>query len=588
MPLNKNDKQKLPTQRIFYMYKRLMRAVKPYWFIFVLGILATLASSAIDGGIAWGIKPLLDKGLVAREHQFLHTLPIWILMIFIFRGLANFLSDYYVTKVGRSVVMDFRQKIFTHMLKLPASFFDRKPSGELLSLIIYNVEQLAAATTDALLTIISEGSLVIALIVVMFAISWKLTLLFVIAAPLALGVMHYTTKRLRKISFNVQQSVAEVSHIASECIDGYRVVRTFGGEDYENAKFAKATKTNRQRELKSIVTNSLGSSVVQVIAAIPIAIIIYIATLPSLIITVGGFGAIIAAILRILTPLKRLTKVNTIIQRGIASVFGIFDLLDMPPEEDTGTKTLERAKGKIEYRNVSFHYPNFDRKVLDNVSFTAHPGQVIALVGHSGGGKSTLVSLLPRFYDLASGEILLDDVNIKDYRLFDLRKQFALVSQHVILFNDTIAHNIAYGRFANATKEEIINAAKAAYIWDFIHELPDGLNTVIGEHGLLLSGGQRQRIAIARAILKDAPVLILDEATSSLDTEAERYLQGALEQLMRNRTTLVIAHRLSTIENADMILVLDGGRIVEHGTHSELLKLKGYYAKLHKMQFHDE
>lgn len=572
----------------FAVYLRLLKSIKPYFGLFLIGIFGTLLASGIDSVIVWAVKPLFDKGLVARQHSFLTWLPLGIIIVFIMRGVANFLSDYYLVRVGRNIVMDFRQKVFNHMLRLPASFYDQQSSGKLISLIIYNVEQLASATTDALLTIVSEGGLAIGLLVVMLVLSWQLTLLFLIIAPIVALITHYTSRRLRNLSINVQKSMGDVTHIASESIEGYKVVRTFGGENYEKEKFLKATELNRQREIKTVITNSLGSSLIQIIAAIPMAIIMYLATSPFLHITVGGFGAMIATILRILTPLKRLSKINSTLQKGIAGAQTIFNLLDQKLEVDTGTKSLNRALGKIEYRHISFSYPSSSKIVLDKINFTIEPGKVVALVGHSGSGKSTLVSLLPRFYDVKIGTILIDDVDIQEYHLADLRNQFSLVSQHITLFNDTIAHNIAYGNFATSREEEIIQAAKAAHIMHVIEQLPNGLNTVIGEHGLLLSGGQRQRIAIARAILKNAPILILDEATSALDTESERYLQEALEELMSKRTTLVIAHRLSTVESADTIIVLDHGKIVEQGTHKELITQHGYYSKLYNMQFRDE
>jgi ATP-binding cassette, subfamily B, bacterial MsbA len=572
------------------IYLRLLKYVKPYWFLLVIGIFGTLLASGIDATIVWVVKPLFDKGLVAKQHSFIVLLPAAIIIIFILRGAANFLSDYYITRVGRNVVMDFRQMVFNHMLKLPASFYDHQSSSKLISLIIYNVEQLASASTEAVLTVISEGGLALGLLIVMFILSWQLSLLFLIIAPIVAIVTHYTTRRLRKLSLNIQKTMADVTHIAGESIEGYRVVRTFGGENYEREKFAKATELNRQREIKTVITNSLGGSGIQIIAAVPIAVIMYFATSPFFSVTVGGFGAMIAAILRILTPLKRLAKINTTIQKGIAGAQTVFNLLDQGPETDTGIQTLDRAFGKIEYHQVSFSYSstNPPKTVLDGISFVAKPGQVIALVGHSGSGKSTLVSLLPRFYDVKIGEILIDNINIQKYKLADLRKQFSFVSQEIILFNDTVANNIAYGKFSKVTKTEIIHAAKAAHIMHVIEQLPEGLNTIIGERGLLLSGGQRQRIAIARAILKDAPVLILDEATSALDTESERYLQEALKELMHRRTTLVIAHRLSTVERADSIIVLDQGKIVEQGTHKELIMRHGYYSKLYNMQFRDE
>ena len=555
-------------------YLRLLKSVKPYWFLFTAGILATIAASGIDALIVWAVKP-----------TFVKWLPIFIIVVFVMRGLVNLTSIYCVSRVGRSIIMDYRQQVFAHMLKLPAQFYDQQSSGKLLALLLYNISQIASAVTDNLITIIRQGFLAIGMLVVMFSISWHLTLFFIVFAPVVSGIIHIMTKRQRKLSFAVQDSIADVTHIAREGIEGYKVIRTFNGEEYEKQKFNNATLKNRHRELKVVVTNALGTAGVQIVIAIPMALIIYIIGMSHLGISVGGFGAMIAAVLRLLTPLRRLTRVTTTIQKGIAGSATVFEMLDKPPEKDIGVQPLTRAQGKIEYRNVTFSYTTSPNKILQNINFAAKPGQIIALVGHSGAGKSTLVNLLPRFYDVEHGEILIDDVNIKDYRLADLRKQFSFVSQHITLFNDTIGRNIAYGKISEANEKEIFAAAKAAYILHFIQELPEGLNTLVGENGFMLSGGQRQRVAIARAILKNAPILILDEATSSLDTESEQYLKTALEKLMSKRTTLVIAHRLSTVEKADRILVLDHGKIIEEGTHQQLIAGDTYYSKLYKLQF---
>lgn len=583
--------QSLSSISNFATYLRLLAATKPYWACFVIGIFSTILATGTDSLFAWAIKPVIDQGLVARNQVLLKWLPLLVIAAVALRGVTYFLSNYYIARVGRSVVMDFRHKIFAHLMRLPASFYDRESSGKILALLTYNTEQVAFATTDALLTILQEGFTLIGLIAVMFIISWQLSLLFIITAPLISVIVRFNAKRLRRLSGNVQNTMGDLTHIAEEGIEGYRVVRIFGGEEYETNKFSQAVKLNRHREMKVIATNSLGSSVVQIIASLPIALIIYAATLPALHVSAGSFGAIVAAMIRLLTPLRRLTKVNGDIQKGVAGAHSIFQILDTEPEKDDGTfNAPARVKGAIACRNVSFHYPRAHKKnVLHNISFSIAPGETVALVGHSGGGKSTLVSLLPRFYDVTAGEIFIDNVNIHDYRLADLRKQFAVVSQNLVLFNDTIARNIAYGSLDNVDEAKIIQAAESAHIMEFIKQTPDGLNTMIGENGLLLSGGQRQRIAIARALLKDAPILILDEATSALDTESEFHIQAALEQLMKRRTTIVIAHRLSTVERANKIMVIEKGGIAEMGTHCELLaRSDGIYAKLYKMQFKNE
>jgi len=585
MSNSSNSKQSVSSVQL---YKRLLTAVKPYLWVFVIGICGTAAASGIDSGLAWMIKPIINDGLVGRDPEFLRILPIAIISIFILRGIAVFLSNYFVAKVGRSVVMDFRQQIFAHLLRLPASFFDKQSSGQLLSRLIYNVEQVAEATTSALLLVVQEGVLAIGLITVMFVLSWQLTLLFMIVFPLMAWLVRNTSKRLRKLSINVQQTMAEVSHIAQESIEGYKVIRTFGGETYEKDKFTRATLNNRLREMKIVATNAIGTAATQVVISFSIAMTLVIATMPSVSVSAGSFAALIAAMFTLLRPIRRINQVNNIIQKGLAGAQSIFDLLDIAPEKDTGTKALGRAKGAIEYNKVSFVYPDTTKEVLSEINFKVKPGETIALVGRSGSGKSTLVSLLPRFYEIMNGNILIDDVDIREYKLADLRDQFALVSQQVVLFNDTIAKNISYGKLSTVSEADIIKAAEAAHAMEFIRELPEGIHSLVGQNGVLLSGGQRQRIAIARALLKNAPILILDEATSSLDTESERHIQSALEQLMKGRTTLIIAHRLSTIENADHIFVVDKGRIIEIGTHQELLHKGGHYARLHAYQFKDE
>lgn len=569
------------------LYKRLLSYIFCYWPAFAIAMAANVLYSGIDAGVTYMLKPILNKGFIARDVHFIKFLPFLVLGAFLLRGFANIISNYFMAVVARSVIMRFRQEIFRHLLRLPAKFYDNTSSGQILSTIIYNVEQVANAGSDALTTLVQSFCLIIGLIIVMFSISWVLSSMFIITIPVIAISVHLSSRRLRRISMSLQDSVGEVSNIAEEAVEGYKVVRAFGGQAYEAKKFNKATRVNKFRDIKATVTKAFTVSGVQLIAAIVLAIIIYLATsdFHFTALSAGSFVAMIAAMMALLKPLKDFTNVNTKIQRGLAGAQSVFELLDEEVEQDTGTVHVERVNGEVKFTNVSFRYPSTNKLVLDDINFTVEPGKTVALVGQSGSGKTTIVNLLQRFYDGAYGSITIDDINITDYVLSDLREQFAIVSQHVTLFNDTIKHNIAYGHFAKANDTDIIKAAKAANAWEFIKDLPNGLDTLVGENGVLLSGGQRQRLAIARAILKDAPILVLDEATSALDSESERQIQKALEHLMQNRTTLVIAHRLSTIEKADQILVLEHGRIVEQGPHKDLLDKKGFYSKLHSMQF---
>lgn len=572
----------------FHIYSRLFIYVRRYWPALVIAGLASMVYSGIDAWFINFLKPLLNKGLVAKNHHFLHYAPFLVMGVFIFRGIASFFSNYYIATASRNVIMCLRQDVFGHLQRLPARYYDHTTSGQVLSVLLYGVDQVANASADVLTTAIQALFLLIGLIIVMFQTSWKLTLLYFVILPMVTVIMRVTSLRIRRLSLGIQDSIAELSHCAEENIEGYKVVRAFEGQQYEAEKFNKATRTNRQREMKVVVSRSLSVSAVQFITAIALSFTLYVATLDiaDSLLTPGGFVVMVAAMLALLKPMKDLAFVQNKLYRGLAGAQNVFELLDEKPEEDTGTLTLKRAKGKVQFSHVNFTYED-SQPVLRDISFSIEPGQVVALVGRSGSGKSTLASLLPRFYNNFTGEIYLDDVPIRDYQLKELRRQFALVSQNVTLFHDTVFNNIAYGRFGNVTEEEVMAAAKASYAMEFIDKLPNGFNALIGENGVLLSGGQRQRIAIARAILKDAPFLILDEATSALDTESERYIQAALEELMKSRTTLVIAHRLSTVEHADKIIVMEAGRIIEQGTHQELLMQNGHYDKLYRLQFKD-
>jgi subfamily B ATP-binding cassette protein MsbA len=568
----------------FALYRRLLKYVKPFWPVLLIGVIANIVYSGIDAGLTYMLRPFLDRGLISIDLDFVGKIPIIILLGVSARGLVSSTGSYCMTWVARSVVNVLRQKVFSHIIKLPSSYYDSATSGALLSKILYDVEQVAQVSADALTDFVQNLCLVIGLLTVMMVICWQLSLMFLITIPFIGIVVNYTNKRVRRVSHKVQKTMGKVTEIAAEAIDGYRVVRLFGGEKYETDKFYEATEQSRKNDMKVAVSKAINVSSVQIIIAIGIAMIIFVSIKLStvIIVTAGSFLAIIAAMLQLIKPLKALTNLNAAIQRGLAGAESIFLLLDNPTEpQDGGNLSIDKACS-ITFEDVSFAYrPN--QQVLKDINFTINAGETVALVGHSGSGKSTIASLLPRFYEVFSGKILINDIDISKMSLVKLRESIAMVSQNVTLFNDTIANNIAYGSF-DVSIDKIISAAKLAYADEFISKLEDGYETKIGENGVLLSGGQRQRIAIARAILKNAPILILDEATSALDNESERYIQQALENIIKNRTTLVVAHRLTTIKNADKIIVLQHGKIVEVGTHLELLANCGHYADLYQVQ----
>lgn len=565
------------------LYKRLLSYVKPFWPVLALGLGANIVYSLIDAGFTYMMRPFFDKGFINIDLEFIKKIPYIVLIGITLRGLVSSLGSYCMTWVARSVVQVLREKTFRHVLHLPADFYDEATSGQLLSKILYDVEQVAQVSAEALTDFVQNTCLIIGLLTVMMVICWQLSLMFLLTIPFVGLIVNYTNKRVRRISHKVQKNMGEVTEIASEAIDGYKVVRIFGGLSYETKKFCKAIERSRQNDMKVAVSKAINVSGVQIVIAIGIAAIIAAAIQLSsvVIVSAGSFLAIVAAMLQLIKPMKTLTTLNAVIQKGLAGAESVFDLLDKPIERTDGHVLAQRARGNIEFKEVSFAYRR-GQQVLHGLSFTLEAGKTIALVGHSGSGKTTIASLLPRFYELNQGEIRLDGMPINQISLDSLREQMAIVSQNVTLFNDTLANNIAYGR--SVSREQAIQAAKLAFADEFISQLPEGYDTRIGENGVLLSGGQRQRIAIARAILKDAPILILDEATSALDSESERFIQIALEEVMKNRTTLVIAHRLSTIKNADKIIVMQQGRIVEQGRHEELLALQGHYAQLHGVQ----
>ncbi|MGJ8679961.1 lipid A export permease/ATP-binding protein MsbA, partial [Paraglaciecola sp.] len=481
-------------------------------------------------------------------------------------------------------------QLFQKYIHLPVAFHDSHGTGQLISKVTYDTEQVSHAAGKALLILVRDGAFVVFLLGSMFLKSWQLSLIFILIGPLVAVIVSYVSKRFRKVSKKIQEAMGGLTSSVEQVLKGHKVVLMFGGQKLENDSFFEKNNNNRQQNMKLIVARILSVSSIQVIASVALAFVLLVASYPGLVegLTPGVLVGIFVSMVALLKPLKQLTTVNSEFQKGMAACASIFEVLDQNIEEDKGTNNLNRANGKIEFNQVTFSYPNTDEPALQNISFKLEPGQTFALVGRSGSGKSTISSLLTRFYNNQQGQILLDDVGLKDIPLKDLRRQFALVSQHVVLFNDTIANNIAYGSADKVDREQILQAAKTAHVLEFLEQLPDGLDTVVGENGFMLSGGQRQRLAIARALLLDAPILILDEATSALDTESEKLIQDALDKLQQNRTSIVVAHRLSTIENADQILVVDNGKIVEQGDHNHLLSLGGAYSQLHNLQFSEE
>jgi subfamily B ATP-binding cassette protein MsbA len=533
------------------------------------------------------MKPLMDEGFVNRDPDTIRQLPLLLVGIFVIRVFAIFISMYCISWIGRRVIMVLRETMFSKLLLLPKEFYDNATSGEIISKFTFDVEQVANASTKAITIIVRDIFTVIGLLAWMFYLSGTLTLILLTTGPLIALLVSFVTKKFRKLSKRIQGSMGDVSRIVEESIKAQIVVKVFGGRDYEESQFAKINDQNRRQNMRIIATQALSTPTIRLIVGIGLAVIIYLVTRDESmsIVTPGTFASYMVSLTFLFGPVKRLADVNVDLQRGIAAAESVFRLIDLENEKDNGSYTVERVSGDIKYNNVGFRYPTAKEAALVDINLDIKAGETVAFVGRSGSGKSTLLNLLPRLYEITDGSITLDGHDIRDYRLENLRSHIAFVGQDVVLFNDTVAHNIAYGTMRGVDIDRIEQAARSAYADEFIRGLKDGYQTMVGERGLMLSGGQRQRIAIARALLANSPVLILDEATSALDTESERYIQSSLDLLMKNRTTLVIAHRLSTIENADKIIVLDAGRIVEAGSHHQLLDLNGHYAALHQMQF---
>lgn len=568
-------------------FRRLWPMITPFKLGLIIAVIALIFNALTDVYLLSLLKPLLDKGFGHPDSKVLYWMPFAVIGLMIARGVTSYISTYGLSWVSGKVVMNMRRRLFGHMMNMPVSFFDQQSTGTLLSRITYDSEQVAASSSNALVTVVREGAYIIGLFAMMFYYSWQLSLVLLVLAPFVAIVIRVVSKRFRNISKNMQNTMGHVTASAEQMLKGHKEVLIFGGQKVETERFNDVSDQMRTQGMKMVSASAISDPIVQLIASLALAFVIFIASFPSIVdkLSPGTFTVIFASMFAIMKPLKSLTNVNAQFQRGMAACQTLFAILDMEPEKDTGQLVIEHVKGDVEFNNVTFTYPTKDQPALKNITFAIQAGKTVALVGKSGSGKSTIANLLTRFYEIQDGEILLDGHNLKDYSLSSLRSQIGLVSQNVHLFNDTIANNIAYACEDKYSREDVERAAKMAHAMDFIEKMEFGLDTVIGENGVLLSGGQRQRIAIARALLRDNPVLILDEATSALDTESERAIQSALDELQKNRTSLVIAHRLSTIEKADEILVVEDGHIIERGHHSELLAKEGAYAQLYRMQF---
>jgi len=568
----------------WHIYKRLLIYVKPLWLMFFISFVGFAIYGSGQALSAKWLEMVVDT-VQRNDYGQRWFLATAVLGIFVLRGLGAFIGNYSIAYAGREVIHNLRTQVFERLLQLPSHYYSHKSSGELLAKLTYNVEQVTGAVTNAIKVLLREGLTVVGLLGYMFYLNWKLTLIFIAAGPLIGLVVSMAAKRMRRLSRRIQKSVGDITESASESIKGYQVVRIFGGAEAERERFNQASLHNKRQFMKLVVTQSLNTPIIQLLVALALSALLFLAMHPDVMgsMSTGGFVAFLTAAGMLTKPLRLLTDVISIVQKGIAAAESLFEVLDEPVEQDRGTRTLELV-GDVEFRHLCFAYPDTDKDVLNDICLRLPQGRSVALVGRSGSGKTTLASLLPRFNDGWRGELLINGEPLESFTLDSLRSQISLVNQNVVLFNGTIAENIAYGAMAGASETAILAAAEAAHVTEFVERLPEGIHTRVGENGVLLSGGQRQRIAIARAILKDAPILILDEATSALDSESERHIQDALEEVMRGRTTLVIAHRLSTIEKADIIVVMENGRIIEQGSHSELLGQEGAYSKFHILQ----
>lgn len=570
----------------FKVYLRLLSYLKPFWAIGLLVLLGFSINAATEVSVAKLLERIIEA-IQNKDQSFTTLFPLLVVVLMFFRGLGLFMGGYFTAVISRNLIFNIRQEVFAKLMRLPSQYYLDNSSGHITAKIMYNVEQLTAASSESLKTIVQQGLITIALLGYLLYTNWRLTLCILIFGPIIGLIIRKASKRMRKLSMQVQSTMGDVNHVVQETVQGNLVVKGFAGQDYEQKRFHDSSMENLRRGLKMVVVQQLNSPIVQLIMSIALSIVMYIALRPEILqdTSAGEFVAYITAAGMLSKPIKTLTDVNEKLQRGMAAAYSVFELLDMPEEANNGT-LKPVLKGDVEFRNVNLIYADGYHAIHD-FNLKVNAGETVALVGRSGAGKTSLVNLLVRYQDVTSGQLLLDQHDINDLELNSLRTQISMVNQQVVLFNRTVRENIAYGQLEHATDEQIIAAAKAAFAHDFIMDLPQGYDTPLGAQGLNLSGGQRQRIAIARAILKNAPILILDEATSALDNESEYYIQQAFDAAMQDRTTIVIAHRLSTIENADRIVVMDKGRIIEQGTHAELIAQQGAYFQLHQRNFEE-
>ena len=570
------------------IYRRLLKYAKPYLGVFLIGILGAMLFAASNAALAYLVKRFMNGAFVNKNPDILWQVPLGVIVLFTMRGIGDYVQSYFPAWVGRQVIKGLRHDVFAHYLRLPTAYLDQQQSGHLLSKLTNNIELVAAAATGAAISLVSDSLTIAVLLVTLFYMNWRLAVFCIVAAPFIGWLMKVANHSFRRYSERIQNSMGDITRVAKEAIDAHRLIKIFNAEDHQTQRFEQVNEHNRASNMKLIRARAISNPVVQVIASIALASVLFVAIRQvfSHHMQVDAFFGFLTALMLIPAPLRSLVNMSGPLQQGIAAGQSVFEVLDEPTEGSGGKITLQRARGEIEFRNVSFTYGGDKGDVLHDVSFHVHPGETVALVGRSGSGKTTLVGLVPRFYDVQQGSVLLDGIDVREYKLTDLRSQVSLVSQDVVLFNDTIRNNIAFNAIGK-TEAEVEAASRAANVMEFVKQQPQGLDTLLTDRGQNFSGGQRQRISIARALLKDSPVLVLDEATAALDNESERRVQHELAVLMQGRTTLVIAHRLSTVEGADRIIVLDQGRIVEMGSHQDLLARGGLYAALHGMQFND-